>query len=215
MTDAFSARATEWDANPVRAALGKAFYAQVQEALAEFSEETLAGKTVLDFGCGTGTLGLRLAQDHAVRLIFADASPAMLGVLRGKLAELNLPDAKVIESGAASLPVASASVDLTVSLMALHHIKDAKGALRSLRGLLTPGGLLFLGDLLTEDGSFHGAPGDPPAAHNGFDPEKLRELCAGLDFEVLRLRLFHLVNKTDATGAEREYPLFFLAARAV
>ena len=75
-------------------------------------------------------------------------------------------------------------------------------ALRSLRGLLTPGGLLFLGDLLTEDGSFHGAPGDPPAAHNGFDPEKLRELCAGLDFEVLLLRLFHLAQMYGLNVAE-------------
>jgi len=214
MTDAFSARAAEWDANPVRAALGKAFYGQVQEALSTYETGPLAGKTVLDFGCGTGTLGLRLAQDHAARLIFADASPAMLAVLRGKLAGLNLPEAQVIETGKGSLPLPAATVDLAVSLMALHHIEDAAGALRTLRRLLIPGGLLLLGDLLTEDGSFHGSPGDPAAAHNGFDPEELSALCSGLGFKVLRLRLFHLVNKPDATGAEREYPLFFLAAQA-
>jgi ubiquinone/menaquinone biosynthesis C-methylase UbiE len=214
MTDAFSTKAAQWDANPVRAAIGKAFYGQVLKTLTTSMGGTLAGKTVLDFGCGTGTLGLRLALEHAARPIFVDASPAMLDVLRAKLAELHLLDAQVVQSGAAPLPVAPGSVALIVSLMALHHIEKTEDTLRSLRGLLAPGGLLLLGDLLTEDGNFHGSPGDPPAAHNGFDPEELRGLCARLGFTVLRLRLFHLVNKPDATGADRDYPLFFLAAQA-
>lgn len=216
MNDAFAARASEWDANPVRAALGQAFYAQVLQAAAEHLAGNLADKTVLDFGCGTGTLGLRLARDHAARVVFADTSPAMLDVLRGKLAELDLPGAQVLEGGSAALALPEASADLAVSLMALHHIEDTEGALRGLRHALRPGGLLLVGDLLSEDGSFHdSSANDPPAAHNGFDPEELRTLCAGLGFAVLRLQPFHLVRKPDAAGAAREYPLFLLAAKAV
>ncbi|HWR04347.1 MAG TPA: class I SAM-dependent methyltransferase [Humidesulfovibrio sp.] len=223
MSDAFAAKAAQWDANPLRAAVGQAFHAQVRLAVAEYFADGLAGRTVLDFGCGTGVQGLHLAADNPARLLFVDTSPAMLEVLRGKLADAQSPQmrecALVHEGPLEALPAPAASVDLAVSLMALHHIEDAHGALRSLRGLLKPGGLLLLGDLLPEDGSFHASAavdssGDPPAEHNGFDPETLRTDCESLGFAVLRLLPFHLLRKPDATGAVREYPLFFLAARA-
>lgn len=216
MSDAFAARAAQWDANPVRAAMGQAFYVQVVEAIGEHLEGSLRDRTVLEFGCGTGVLGLRLAQDHAARLLFVDTSPAMLGVLRGKLAEADVRSAQVLEGDLHALPIPKASVDLAVSLMALHHVKDVAGALSRLRELLKPGGLLLLGDLLPEDGGFHGGNNhDDSAFHNGFDPEGLFSLCEGLGLGVQRLLPFHLVRKPDAAGAEREYPLFFLAARAV
>lgn len=223
MTDPFAAKAAEWDKHPARAALGQAFHTQAgQAALAHF-DGTLAGRTVLDFGCGTGTLGLRLALEHALKPVFVDASPAMLNILRGKLAELHLPEAVVHEGGLEDLPLGAESVDLALSLMALHHVEDVHGALGALRGLLRPGGLLLVGDLLPEDGSFHAdmrggteCGGDGVAAcHNGFDPEELRQACQGMGYAVQRLLPFHLVRKPDAAGMLREYPLFFLAARAV
>ncbi len=220
MSDAFAARAAQWDANPVRAAIGQAFYAQVVEAVATHLDGGIAGRTVLEFGCGTGTLGLRLAREHAARLLFVDTSPAMLGVLRGKLAEADAhgahAGAQVFEGELHALPIPEASVDVVVSLMALHHVEDTARALARLRALLKPGGLLLLGDLLPEDGGFHsGNNHDESAFHNGFDPKELHGLCEGLDLSVRRLLPFHIVRKPDVTGAAREYPLFFLAARAV
>jgi len=216
MSDAFAARAAQWDANPVRAAIGKAFYAQAVETLATHLGGNIAGRTVLEFGCGTGALGLRLAQEHTARLIFVDTSPAMLGVLRGKLAEAAAQGAQVFEGDLHSLPIPTASVDAVVSLMALHHVRDTRNMLLRWRELLRPGGLLLVGDLLPEDGGFHGGNNhDESAFHNGFDPEELHGLCEGLGLGVQRLLPFHIVRKPDATGAAREYPLFFLAARAV
>lgn len=236
MSDAFASRAAQWDANPVRAAIGQAFYAQVLEAaVGHFGAGSpLAGKTVLEFGCGTGVLGLRLAEDHAARLLFVDTSPAMLGVLRGKLAQAaqaaqakaqeanaqassaQLMRAEIFEGDLGDLPIAEASVDLAVSLMALHHVPNVAGALSRLRALLKPGGLLLVGDLLPEDGGFHaGNNHDESACHNGFDPEALRALCLAAGLDVQRLLPFHLVRKPDPAGALREYPLFFLAAKAV
>lgn len=212
MSDIFAARAAGWDANPVRAAMGQAFYAQVVENAPKFLGSGLAGRTVLEFGCGTGVLGLHLAQDHAANLHFVDTSPAMLDVLRGKLAQAELPQAQVHQGNLHELSIPPASVDLAVSLMALHHVEDVPGVLAGLRRLLKPGGLLLVGDLLPEDGGFHG---DEAAAHNGFDPEELRDQCQSLGYRVQRLLPFHLLRKPDATGALREYPLFFLAASAL
>ena len=87
---------------------------------------------------------------------------------------------------------------------------------RMLVTLATGRGLMLVGDLLPEDGGFHaGNNHDESACHNGFDPGALRALCLAAGLDVLHLLPFHLVRKPDPTGALREYPLFFLAAKAV
>lgn len=206
MSDAFAARAAAWDSNPVRAAMSRAFYELVLRTAAE--DGGLDGRSVLEFGCGTGTLGLRLAG-HGARLTFVDTSPAMLEVLRGKLEQEGAPRATVLEGDIARLPLAEASQDLVVTLMALHHVPAMAPMLGRLRSLLRPGGLLLAGDLFREDGSFHT---DGSAAHNGFDPEELRAMCGEAGFAVRRLLPFHVLRRPDAAGSMREYPLFFLAA---
>lgn len=207
MADAFALKAAAWDANPVRAAAGQAFYQEVLR-----TAPNLAGLHVLEFGCGTGVLGLHLAIEHQARLLFVDTSPAMLAVLRGKITELGLADTQVLEGDIAVLPVPEASVDLVVTLMALHHVADLPGALRPLRQALKPGGLLLLGDLLPEDGSFHGA---EPVPHNGFTPADLGQTLAGCGLAVLDQRTFHTLRKPDAAGALHEYSLFCITAMAV
>jgi len=214
MSDYFAGLAAQWDENPARAAAGLAFYAEVLRECPE-----LAGKTALEFGCGTGSLGLRLAQAHGAHVVFVDTSPAMLAVLRGKLAAQGLTgaqaDALVHEGALTALPerIASAgSLDVVLCGMALHHVDDAPGALRDFRRLLRPGGLALIGELEAEDGSFHG---DRPAPHNGFAPADLAAELKRAGFDTRPPRGFHTVTKPAADGPPREYPMFFLAAQAV
>ncbi|MDR3641853.1 MAG: class I SAM-dependent methyltransferase [Humidesulfovibrio sp.] len=207
MTDAFAERAAGWDANPVRAAVGYAFYEEVLRAHPDF-----AGRMALEFGCGTGTLGLRLGLAHQARVIFVDTSPAMLDVLRGKIAAQGPADAQVLLGELADLPLPETSVDAILSGMALHHVVDVPGALRQFRRLLKPGGLALVGDLMPEDGSFHGP---EPAPHNGFDPLELAGAFTASGFAPRTHHVFHILKKPDAAGTLREYRLFFLAAQAV
>lgn len=207
MTDAFAQRAAQWDENPVRAAMVQAFY---QEVLGQCPD--LAGRTVLEFGCGTGVLGLRLAAEHGARLLFVDTSPAMLGVLRQKLEAAPLPGAQVLEGDIAALPLEAASVDLVATSMALHHVADVAGVLQQFRRILKPGGLVLAADAMPEDGSFH-APASVP--HNGLDPVELSRVLADCGLSPRPHRIFHILRKPDATGAPRQYPLFFLRAEAV
>jgi Methylase involved in ubiquinone/menaquinone biosynthesis len=207
MADDFAERAEKWDANPVRVAMVRALYAEVLREL-----PALAGKRVLEFGCGTGTLGLRLGREHGARLIFVDTSPAMLAVLRGKLAAAPLAEAQVLEGELSALPLNAASVDAVLCSMSLHHVEDVPGMLRQFRRLLRPGGLVLVADALPEDGSFH-APATVP--HNGFDPAALAGQFAAAGFAAGPHRVFHLLQKPAADGAPREYPLFLLAAQAV
>jgi ubiquinone/menaquinone biosynthesis C-methylase UbiE len=206
MADDFAERAEKWDANPVRVAMVRALYDEVLRELPD-----LAGRTVLEFGCGTGTLGLRLGREHSARLIFADTSPAMLAVLRGKLSAAPLAEARVLEGELATLPLDAATVDAVLCSMSLHHVEDVPGVLRQFRRLLKPGGLVLVADAMPEDGSFH-APAAVP--HNGFDPADLAGQFAAAGFAPGPHRVFHLLQKPDANGTPREYPLFLLAALA-
>lgn len=209
MSDYFAERAAQWDANPVRAAVGRAIYAEVLRECPD-----LAGKAVLEFGCGTGTLGLHLALEHGARLTFVDSSPAMMDVLRGKLAEAGLKDApahlgELDELIGRAIP--EHSMDVLVTGMALHHVADIPAALNAFRRVLKPGGLALAADLLPEDGSFHGA---EPVPHNGFEPIELAGQFAAAGLIPGPHREFHTLRKPDAGGAPRDYTLFFLPARA-
>lgn len=47
------------------------------------------------------------------------------------------------------------AADVMYLSVVLHHIEDLKHAFDVFRKHLLPGGLLFIADLVTEDGSFH------------------------------------------------------------
>lgn len=203
MTDAFAAMAATWDDNPVRAAVGRAFI----EAARPLAGEALRGR-VLDFGAGTGLLGLSLAET-ARHVDLVDTSPAMLAVLRQKIAALGLANVAVHEGELHALPLPEASLDVIVTNNALHHVRDIAPLLARFRALLAPGGLVLAGDVISEDGSFH-APTIVP--HNGFDPEALSRLFAAQGLRVRATLRHHVIRKADAAGTPREYPQFLLCA---
>ena len=96
----------------------------------------------VEFGCGTGLVGLSLA-DIADHLILCDSEPAMLDILRQKLA--HLPDGSRPELFRQSLDAplpADLRCDLIFHSMALHHTRDAGLALRHAFDALLPGGCL-------------------------------------------------------------------------
>ncbi len=206
MGDYFAKAAATWDENPVRATMSQAFYERV---LAELPD--IAGKTVLEFGCGTGSLGLRLGLDHGARMIFLDASPAMFAVLRQRISESGIRDARTFLGDLSALPKPTPAVDAIVSGMAMHHVADVPGVFRGFRRLLPPGGRIVLSDLVTEDGSFHG---DAPAEHNGFDPDALAADLTASGFDAAAPRVFHVLRRSVA-GGERDFPIFLLAGRAI
>ncbi len=185
----------------------------VAKAVADAIEEAIPlaeNMSMLDFGCGTGTLSVLLAgrvgHIHAM-----DTSDGMIAELKRKLAEL--PEmSSLIQPCLFKPPLTQAlegTWDVICSSMVLHHIEDAVGTVRRLAGLLGPGGYLALADLMPEDGSFHGAKAVP---HNGFDPSVLARAMreAGLDQTVWR-KVTNF-NKPAATGEMREYSIFLLTA---
>jgi len=101
--------------------------------------QVVAGETVLDVGCGTGTLALaakrRVGASGSVHGI--DASEEMIDRARAKSARRGLPVTFEVAAGQ-SLPFADAAFEVVLCSLAVHHLpEDARaGALAEMRRVL-------------------------------------------------------------------------------
>lgn len=109
--------------------------------------ELVRGPNVLDLGCGTGNLAMRLAR-LGLCVVGVDLSPEVLAVARHKVP----PAAAVrwVQTGAVELidHFPAGSFDTIVSILMFSELSDAEQhlVLRQCRCLLRPGGRLILAD---------------------------------------------------------------------
>ena len=108
------------------------------------------GHTIIDVGCGTGTLTIALAQAvPAATVIGLDIDEAMLvqAHAKAKVAEAGRGPA-LVQGSAVALPWATGSIDTVVASMMVHHLPTAqKEALfAEAWRVLSPNGSFFLLD---------------------------------------------------------------------
>ena len=80
------------------------------------------GDTLLDIGCGTGAIGLALADD-AERVVGRDVSEGMMAQARTKAAESGVDNAE-FDYGEFRDPGYDGSVGVVTSNFAMHHLAD-------------------------------------------------------------------------------------------
>jgi len=205
MNDAFAEKAKKWDSNPQVRALADLFSDQLDKIIPDHN-----GLAILEFGCGTGLVGLRYAE-KAASLDMVDVSPAMLAALRSK-DEARASHVTVHEGELSTLvgrAVAPESADWIISNMALHHVEDIPTLVKDLHRLIKPGGHVTIGELETEPGTFH-APDVVP--HNGFDPNELARLFEQGGFTLTKTHTFLTMPREDHDGVIRTYSAFILDA---
>ena len=106
------------------------------------------GHTIIDVGCGTGTLTIALAQAAPeATVIGLDIDDAMLVQAHTKVAEAD-SGPTLVQGSAVALPWATGSIDTVVASMMVHHLPSAqKEALfAEARRVLSPDGSFFLLD---------------------------------------------------------------------
>lgn len=97
------------------------------------------GKTVLDFGCGSGANTVLLANRGA-RVIAVDISESLLRLAGRRLAVNGAPGAAAfIAASAHDLPLPSDSIDVVFGIAILHHL-DLALVSREVHRVLKPGG---------------------------------------------------------------------------
>jgi len=113
------------------------------------------GMRVIDLGCGSGAFALFIARvvGGGGKVYAVDIQPAMLQQLEGKLAKTENQDIRNIELKQASayeLPFEDGSLDLVYMVTVLQEIPDRGRALREIRRVLKPGGILAVTEFLPD-----------------------------------------------------------------
>lgn len=97
----------------------------------------LAGRRVLDLGCGMGQLAYQCVQQGATSVVAVDLSEKMIAVARQEHAD---PRIEYRVAAIEDLQLAPGSVDLVVSSLALHYVADYGVVVRNVAQWLEPGG---------------------------------------------------------------------------
>jgi ubiquinone/menaquinone biosynthesis C-methylase UbiE len=130
-TDHFDAVASRYDR--LRAPLE---LTPIHELLAR--EGDLAGKRVVDIGCGTGAHAALLARHYACEMAGLDASDGMIAQARAKLA-----GADFRQGLAEELPFPDDVFDAALMMLVVHHL-DRPRAFAETRRVLVPRGPLLI-----------------------------------------------------------------------
>src|SRR4030095_15891788 len=147
------------------------------------------GMRVVDLGCGTGMVTRLLAElvGPTGEVIGVDFSPAQVEQARASLPN-GLSNVRFIQASAIDTGLARETFDLVYCRFLLIHLTEPEAALREMRELLKPNGII-----VCEDGDLTSAGSEPPSELEAFStlfgalgPKW------GVDYTLGR-RLFHLV----------------------
>ena len=201
MNNYFDSVAAEWDSNPAKIERATATAQQIKQlSLASYD-------SVVDFGAGTGLLGVQL-RDLFQCVHLADASNNMLEIAQQKIAQAQLTNVHThfVES-LADIPGSHSAI---VTLMTLHHIHNVGEFFASAYQKLQAQGMLVIADLYAEDGSFHKHNPDFDG-HNGFDLDELCQKAKQAGFTITKAAPYYDIRQENRDGVDTVYPLFLLA----
>ncbi len=105
----------------------------------------VAGKTLLDVGCGDGALAADLVQRGAI-VTALDADVAMIAAARRRSALTSTP-MELIVGQAEKLPFDNDTFDRVAAVTLLCFVDDAQKAIAEMARVLRPGGRLVIGEL--------------------------------------------------------------------
>lgn len=201
----FGKEAASWDKNPGRVKLAD----DVARAISD--EKILTpDMDVLDFGCGTGLLALRL-RPQVRSITGVDSSQGMLDVFNKKIVAGNLTGIKTqcldFEKG----DVLEGTYGLIVCSMTLHHVRKIKPLLDQFYKIVSPQGYLCIADLDPDDGQFHGD--NDTVFHCGFDRTELRRSLMEAGFDDITDRTAANMTKPIADGSMRSFSVFLMTGR--
>ena len=145
------------------------------------------GQSVLDIGCGTGSLALAAKRrvGSAGRVHGIDAGPEMIARARKKAAKARL-DVEFTTAVVETMPFADGDFDAVLSSLMLHHLPRAvrEQCVQETRRVLKPGGLALVVDFGRSTGKPSGVIGHLHQ-HGGVPLEDIVKLFTNVGCEIV------------------------------
>ncbi len=157
------------------------------DAIREYLVDT-KDKRAIDFGCGTGLVGLNLLNNFS-SICFLDTSQNMLNQIKQKVFDLNILNADIecfdFEKGGLS----DLHADYIFMVQVLLHIGDVELILSRLYDVLNEGGHLLIVDFNKNKQVIS------DFVHNGFDQIELANIMTKIGYKSVQSKTFHTANK--------------------
>ena len=139
---------------------------------------------IMDFGCGTGILGLNLIN-NVKKVIFLDSSKGMIKQVQKGLLEKKVFNYEIIEGDIDKYK--GDKIDLILVANVFHHFEDINYVIVKFSNILKKGGKVLVVDLFETAYDFHGG----SAPHNGFKPENVVKLFKNNNFTKVKHENFY------------------------
>jgi ubiquinone/menaquinone biosynthesis C-methylase UbiE len=201
----FDNAAATWDENPGRVKINH----DIGSAILKQNILT-PDMDVLDFGCGTGLLTVRL-QPFVRSVTGIDSSAGMLNVLNDKIVKLNLPNVKTMLVDMEKGQKLTGSYHLVLCSLTLHHIPEIKPVLAQFNQVIAPRGYLCVADLDLDEGQFH--EDKTGVFHAGFDRKVMRQHLLEAGFEDITEETAATVTKPSLSQGIRDFSIFLMTGR--
>ena len=142
------------------------------------------GRDALDYGCGTGLIGLEMT-DMFRSVLLVDSASNMIRIVKEKIADRKITNAVALCSDMLKQSANDKKVDYIFMSQVLLHIGDVDQVLRRMYELLNPNGHLLIVDFDKNEQV------NSDQVHNGFDQQELKEYLLKIGFDDIESYNFY------------------------
>jgi ubiquinone/menaquinone biosynthesis C-methylase UbiE len=145
-------------------------------------------KSAIDFGCGTGLVGMNLLNDFN-SMLFLDTSQNMLDQIKHKIIDLKIHQAETLCFDFEKDDRSKLHADYIFMSQVLLHIKDTELILKRLYDVLNPGGHLIIVDFIKNEAVMS------DKVHNGFDVNDIITVMTKIGYVDMQSKTFYSGSK--------------------
>lgn len=181
-TDKFEMIATTYD-TPERIEIAKVSSEAIRHYLVNAKS-----KNAIDFGCGTGLVGMNLLNEFN-SVLFLDTSQNMINQIKQKITDFHIQNGETLCFDLEKEKLTDVQADYIFMAQVLLHIQDVELILSRLFDVLNEGGHLLIVDFNKNEKVVS------DIVHNGFNPEELADIMTKIGYKDIQFKTFYSGSK--------------------